>query len=70
MQVRKLSEYMEARAKFEGVEWAMPELLLQTAFNEGVRSFFGVELSETGKLLADHQQPQFFRRYHFRHHSN
>lgn len=55
---------MEARAKFEGVEWAMSELLLQAAFDEGVRSFFGVELSETGELLVDHQQPQFFKSYH------
>lgn len=61
MIVSKLSKYMTARAAHEGVEWALSDEFLQEQFDAGFRNFFGVELDDTGALLADRQQPEFFR---------
>lgn len=58
---KTLSEYMEARAKYEGVEWENSmNSFVEDAFAVGTRTFFGVELDDTGQLLSDTQQPTFF----------
>lgn len=54
---------MQARAKHEGMEWALTESFLESAFKQGARDFFGVELDDHGKLLTDNQQPEFFKQY-------
>ena len=61
--LKKLVDYMSARATFEGVEWALTEGFLQVHFDRGTRDFFGVEVDARGELLRDSQQPSFFATY-------
>ena len=61
--LKKLVDYMRARAAFEGVEWALTEGFLQVHFDHGTRDFFGVEVDACGELLRDSQQPGFFNTY-------
>ena len=61
--VKALYEYMKCRAAFERVEWKLSVAYLQEGFDTGCRTFFGVELAENGTLLADNEQPKFFREY-------
>jgi len=63
MKIEKLAQYMRARAAFEQVKWGLTKSFLQSHFDAGIRSFFGVELSDRGELLRDLQQPEFFRTY-------
>lgn len=61
--LKKLVDYMKARAAFEGVEWSLTAGFLQAHFDHGTRNFFGVEVDERGALLRDRQQPGFFETY-------
>lgn len=62
--MKKLVHYMKSRAAFEGVEWSLTGSFLQQSFDQGIRTFFGVDVDEKGDLLADSQQPDFFETYH------
>jgi hypothetical protein len=55
---------MKSRAAFEGVEWSLTTAYLQRHFDQGIRTFFGVDIDENGDLLSDSQQPDFFEKYH------
>ena len=61
--MKALSDYMQARAAFEGVKWVLTESYLQQQFDAGIRVFFGVRITSAGELLADDQQPIFFETY-------
>ena len=61
--MKRLVDYMKARAAFEGVEWSLTEDLLQMHFDHGCRLFFGVEVNARGEPLCDSQQPGFFKTY-------
>lgn len=62
--MKKLVAYMKSRAAFEGVEWKLTAAFLQQSFDQGIRTFFGVDIDEKGNLLSDVQQPDFFKKYH------
>jgi hypothetical protein len=61
--VKQLLDYMQARAKMEGVRHDLPLGFYQVAYEQGTRTFFGVTLDDDGNLLEDVQQPVFFREY-------
>lgn len=61
--MKNLVDYMSKRAAFEGVEWTLTEGFLQAHFNQGIRTFFGVEIDGAGALIRDDQQPDFFEKY-------
>src|SRR5579872_566215 len=58
----QLDEYMRFRAGREGVEYHFSSIFYLLALDKGVRSFFGVLVSDTA-LVTDHQQPKLFRQW-------
>ena len=52
-----LYHYMKKRSKVEKQEWGLSKDYLEKHFKKGIRSFFGVELSDDGFIMDDYQQP-------------
>jgi hypothetical protein len=64
MKTKKLVEYMRSRAKYENVEWQIPDDYMENMFvQKGTRIFFGVVLDDLGNMLRDERQPNFYNNY-------
>lgn len=61
----KIYDYMAARAKSEGMEHTLLRKHYQQWVNQGVRSFFGVLVDDTGTPISDNQSPAFFEEWEF-----
>lgn len=55
-----LHDYMVYRASSEGRAYTLTPEDLQELYDDGARIFFGVEISEDGKLLRDVENPETF----------
>ena len=59
-----LDAYMKARARDEGVMYALDAAFFRKALAKGIQGFFGVEIdSHKPLILRDDQNPQFLARY-------
>ena len=58
-----LFDYMTLRAEHEGVEHQLSKLWYQQNFDAGIRRFFNVTVDDSGVLLADTEQPEFFQQW-------
>jgi hypothetical protein len=63
MEAQRVYDYMRFRAKEEGVPHELSLTWYQANFDFGIRGFFGVEISKTGKIIRDRQQPEILARY-------
>lgn len=52
-----LDAYMRARAQVEGVRYSLCPSFFDAAFDHGFRKFFGVIVSDDGRVCADEQEP-------------
>ena len=58
-----LDAYMRFRAAQEGMRYDLTPEWLRQGIMTGCRAFFGVVISEDGKLVEDVQQPELFARW-------
>lgn len=63
MKTRQIYNYIQSRAHWEEVKFALDKTFFESAFDVGCRTFFGVTLDEDGNLLEDVQFPEFFENY-------
>lgn len=71
MKTKKLVDYMKYRAKYEKVDWQIPDDYLENMFiQKGTRIFFGVVLDDLGNILTDNKQPKFYNEYKTKESSN
>jgi hypothetical protein len=59
----EIMQYMEARARDEGMKHDLTEDWYSAALKMGIRSFFGVEVTSDGRVLTDEQNPSFFEKW-------
>jgi hypothetical protein len=57
-----LHNYIQWRARHEGVGYSLSPEFFRAAIDAGTTSFFGVEIGESG-LVGDSQQPDLFRQW-------
>ena len=53
-----LYQYMKKRSKVENQKWGLSRDDLEGWFNNGIRTFFGVWLSDDGFIMGDNQSPK------------
>lgn len=57
---KQLHQYMSFRAKTEKKGYGLSEVFFAAHLVGGIRCFFGIEVSESGELLSDLQNPRAF----------
>jgi len=61
--VQAIFDYMQKRAESEGMSHELDCDFYGEFFGKGMRDFFGVIISDDGRLLQDKQNPDFFETY-------
>lgn len=53
-----LFDYLMMRANYEGVDFKLDIDFFESAFNSGIRNFFGVQVNNIGFPIWDDQEPE------------
>lgn len=59
----ELVSYLTYRASVEKVAMELPLEFFAFSFIEGVRSFFGIEVNDEGRMTGDCQQPELLKNW-------